>query len=318
MNEKPFLSVVLPVLNEEENVEALYDRLKEVLDREASRREIVFVDDGSTDGTLAKIGQLHAKDPTVKVVSLSRNFGHQIALTAGLDHVQGELCVTMDADLQHPPDVIPRFLDKWREGFDVVSGVKTGVARRSWFVELLARLFYFVMSRLSDTAIDPQASDFRLFTRPVLDALRSMRETTRFLRGLVKWVGFKSVTVPYEPAERFRGAPKYTLRMLARLAGAGVFSFSVVPLRLATLTGIGVALLATGYAAYVAYVRIVKGNIIEGWTTLIIVVLFLGSLQLLFTGMVGEYLGRTFLEAKQRPLYVVRSRIGLEPAASNP
>jgi dolichol-phosphate mannosyltransferase len=315
MSPKPFVSVVIPVLNEEENVEALYDRLKELLDREASRREIIYVDDGSIDGTVSKVTQLHAKDPTVKLVSLSRNFGHQLALTAGLDHAQGDVVVTMDADLQHPPDVIPKFLEKWREGYDVVSGVKTGAARRSWFVEMLAGIFYFFMKRLSDTAIDPQASDFRLFTRPVVLALRSMRESTRFLRGLVKWVGFRSITVPYEPAERFRGAPKYTLRMLARLAGAGVFSFSVVPLRLATMTGLCVALLAAVYAAFALYARFVWRHVIEGWTSMILVVMFLGSLQLVFIGIVGEYLGRAFMEAKHRPLYLVRSRLGLDADA---
>jgi dolichol-phosphate mannosyltransferase len=313
MSEKPFVSIVIPVLDEEENVEPLYQQLRDVLEKEASRREIIFVDDGSTDATAARISQLHAQDPSVKLLSLSRNFGHQIALTAGLDHASGDVCITMDADLQHPPAVIPKFLEKWREGFDVVSGVKTGVQRRSWLIELLARIFYFFMARLSDTAIDPQASDFRLFTRPVVLAIRSMRESTRFLRGLVKWVGFKSATLPYEPAERFRGAPKYTLRMLSRLAGAGVFSFSVVPLRLATFTGIVVAALAFVYGGYALYARVVLRRVIEGWTSLMIVVLFLGSLQLLFTGIVGEYLGRAFMEAKRRPLYLVRSRAGIEP-----
>lgn len=312
MSDKPFISVVIPVLNEEENVETLAARLKEVLDKEASQREILFVDDGSTDATPARIAALNAKDPTVKLIALSRNFGHQIALTAGLDHARGDVVVTLDGDLQHPPEVIPKFLEKWREGYEVVSGVKTGVARRFFLIEWMAKIFYFFMSRLSDTALDPQASDFRLFARPVVAALRSMRESTRFLRGLVKWVGFKSVTVPYEPAERFRGAPKYTLRKLMGLAGAGVLSFSVVPLRLATILGVIVSCLAVVYAAWAIYVKVHLRQIIEGWTSLMIVVLFLGSLQLLVMGIVGEYLAKAFLETKHRPLYLIRSRIGVE------
>jgi len=318
MNEKPYVSVVIPVLNEEENVEPLHERLREVLDREASRREIIYVDDGSTDGTVARIRGLHEKDPTVKLVCLSRNFGHQLALTAGLDHAQGDLCITMDADLQHPPDAIPRFLEKWREGYEVVSGVKSGASKRSWLVEPFSRFFYFLMSRLSDTPVDPEASDYRLFTRPVVTALRATRESTRYLRGLVRWVGFRSTTVPYQTAERFRGSAKYTLGQRISLARAGIFSFSIIPLRLASLAGVVVAALAFVYAVYAIYARLVLHQTIQGWTSLIIVVLFLGSLQLLFTGILGEYLGRVFIEAKDRPLYVVRSRIGLEEEAAVP
>jgi glycosyltransferase involved in cell wall biosynthesis len=318
MGEKPFVSIVIPVLNEEENVEPLYERLRDVLDREASRREILYVDDGSTDATAAKIKALHEKDPSVKLICLSRNFGHQLALTAGLDHAQGDVCVTMDADLQHPPDAIPRFLEKWREGFEVVSGVKTGASKRTWLVDPFSRVFYLLMSWLSDTRIDPEASDFRLFTRPVVAALRATRESTRFLRGLVKWVGFRATTVPYETAERYRGTAKYTMGQRLALARAGIFSFSIIPLRLASLTGVIVAALAFVYAVYSIYAHVVLHQTIQGWTSLIIVVLFLGSLQLLFTGLLGEYLGRVFIEAKQRPLYLVRSLVGLAEDAVPP
>lgn len=304
------ISVVVPILNEEENVGPMVDRLRPILEKEGEW-EIVFVDDGSTDSTAARVQELHAKEPSVKLVSLSRNFGHQLALTAGLDHANGDVVVTMDGDLQHPPEVIPKFLEKHREGFEVVSGTKTGIARRSFFVEMLAGLYYWMLRKLSSTDIDPQASDFRLMDKRVVMALRESRESTRFLRGLVKWVGFRSTTVPYEPAERFRGQPKYTLRRLASLAGAGIFSFSVVPLRLTTFTGLFVAGLATVYAGYAFYARIFMRRVIEGWSSLMIAVLFLGSLQLVFLGIVGEYLGRVFLEVKRRPLYLVRQRVGL-------
>ncbi len=312
MSERPFISVVIPAFNEEENVGILYERLKPVLDRESSRYEILFVDDGSTDETSKRISELREKDSCVKLIELSRNFGHQAALTAGIDHVTGDVCITMDADLQHPPEALPQLLEKHREGFDVVSGVKTGPRRRSLVMELIARIYYFLLRTISHIPIDPHASDFRLMDRKVVEALQSTRESARFLRGLVKWIGFRSTTLPYEPAQRLKGRPTYTLRRRMEVGMAGVFSFSIVPLRLGTFVGIGVALLATAGALFALIERISTGRPIDNVTVLLIVVLFLGGLNLTFLGIVGEYLGRVFLEVKKRPLYVIRSRVGLD------
>lgn len=309
MPDKPFVSVVVPMLNEEENVEALYARLKDVLSKEAGRYEIVFVDDGSEDRTVERVSALHQADPNVKLVSLSRNFGHQTALTAGLDHASGDVVVTMDADLQHPPDLIPQLLAKHREGYDVVSGVKSGRGKRSWFLELTASIYYFLISRLSSVEIDTHASDFRLMDRKVVLALRSLRESTRFLRGLVKWIGFKSTTVPYAPGERYRGHPTYTFSKRVGVGAAGVFTLSVVPLRLATFTGLFLGFLGAGATVYGFF------RPLENWQVLTIVMLFVGALQLVFLGIVGEYLGRVFLEVKRRPLYLVRNRLGVSESA---
>ncbi len=316
--ERPFLSVVVPVLNEEDNVGHLCDRLRSVLAAEASRFEVIFVDDGSTDATARRVADLHASDPSIRLVSLSRNFGHQIAITAGLDHVDGDACVTMDADLQHPPEVIPRLLAEYRKGFDVVSGVKTSQGRRFWVYRLGAAIYYPVMRRISNEAIEPHASDFRLMDRTVVDALRRTREATRFLRGLVKWVGFRSTSIPYEVGERHRGEPKFNFRRLAQLGAAGVFSFSVAPLRLATITGLLVAVFAGLMAVYYFVLKFREDVEPQGWTSLMVVILFLGGIQLLSIGMIGEYLGRVFVEAKRRPLYLVRETIGIRDGLGPP
>jgi glycosyltransferase involved in cell wall biosynthesis len=308
MTEKPYISVVVPVFNEEGNVEPLYARTKEVLSREAGRYEILFVDDGSTDATAARVTALHRTDPLVKLISLSRNFGHQVALRAGIDHASGDLVVTMDGDLQHPPEVIPQLLAKQREGFDVVSGVKSGHGKRSFFLELTAGLYY-LLCRLFKIPVDPHASDFRVMEKKVVDALRATRESTRFLRGLVKWVGFRSATVPYERGERLKGRPSYTLRRRFEVAFAGLFSFTTAPLRLATLTGLCLAAVAVALAIYLAI--LVGAHGFGTMDVLLLVVLFLSGIHLFFLGIVGEYLGRVFMEVKRRPLYLVREKLGL-------
>lgn len=312
MSEKPYISVVLPVFNEEENLQPVYERLREVLSKEAGRFEIVFVDDGSSDRTASVIEELHQKDPSVKLVGLSRNFGQQVALTAGLDHAEGDVVITMDADLQHPPDAIPRLLEKHREGFEVVSAVKEGAGRRSWFLESTAALYYFLLRRVADVPIDAHASDFRLLDRKVVTALRATRESSRFMRGLVRWVGFRSTTVPYQQGGRHKGRPAYTLRKRFEVAAAGLFGFSMVPLRLCTLAGVLLLLLGTACGLYGA----IRLRDLESLYTAIGAILFVGGLQLFFLGVAGEYLGRIHFEVKNRPLYVVRRRVGAqEPPA---
>ena len=309
MSEKPFISIIVPLLNEEENVGPLHDRLTKVLSEVANGHEIIFVDDGSTDGSVACIEELHEKDATVKLVSFSRNFGHQFALTAGLDHARGGVVITMDADLQHPPETIPALLEQHREGFEVVSGVKKGASRRSFFLELTAVLYYFLLRRISSIPIDAHASDFRLMDRKVVLALRQAQESTRFLRGLVKWLGFRSTTVPYQPAARHGGRTAYTLRKRIELGVAGLLAFSPAPLRVCKLAGVLLLCIAIAFRGMAA----VSETDLTGSELKLAAILVLGGVQLLFMGLAGENLGRTYMKARRRPIYVVRRRLGVEP-----
>ena len=307
---KPFLSVVVPFLNEEGNLGPLYERLRPVLQAEASRYEILFVDDGSSDGSVRRVRELQAQDPSVKLIVLARNYGHQLALTAGLDHATGDAVLTLDADLQHPPELIPRFLEEWRRGADVVHGVKTGRARGGLLKRAFASAYYRLMRWIARVEIVPHASDYRLLSRTAAAALRSMRERSRFLRGLVNWMGFPTARVAYEPDERRSGRPKYTFRRSAGLGLSGVLSFSTFPLRLSTYAGLAIGALSLAYAGFALHARLFRGAVIEGWTSMIVAVLFLGSTQLLALGVLGEYLARVFDEVKARPLYLVREAPG--------
>ncbi|MBI4614032.1 MAG: glycosyltransferase family 2 protein [Planctomycetes bacterium] len=308
---QPRVSVVVPFLDEERNIDPLYERLVGPLRSESSSYEIIFVDDGSTDGSRDRVLELHGRDPGVKLISLSRNHGHQIALTAGLDRATGDVVVTMDADLQHPPEELPRFIEKWREGYDIVHGVKTGIGGRGPLKALLAFLYYPLMRKIARTEIVPHASDYRLLSKRAVRALGSMRERARFLRGMTTWVGFRSTTLPFDTAPRHAGVPKYTLRRQIQLGFWGVVSFSTFPLHLSMYLGLLTGALCLAYAAYAIYEHIL-GVTIQGWTSLMVVMLFLGSVQLVFLGVLGMYLGRVFEEVRQRPLYVIQESLGFD------
>ncbi len=319
---RPLLSVVVPVFNEQDVIDEFYGRLKKTLDSLGETHEILFVDDGSRDGTLSRLLAFQKSDPRVRVLELSRNFGHQYAITAGLDHASGSACVVLDADLQDPPEMIPRMMDRWRSGYEVVYAVRASREGDGLFKRWTALLFYRLLGLLAGVAIPPDTGDFRLMDRRVVEALGRLPERNRFLRGLVSWVGFRQTGILLERGPRAAGKTKYSLLKMVRLALDGLTSFSHFPVRLVTLVGVGCFLGSLGLLGWVFYVKFVALKSIQGWTSLIGVVLFLGGVQLLAVGVLGEYIARIFDESKQRPLYVVRGYHGfgdaVPPAAGKP
>jgi dolichol-phosphate mannosyltransferase len=297
------VSVVAPVYNEIGLVEEFYRRTTAALGD--TPFELVLVDDGSTDGTSATLESLAEADPRVRLVPLSRNFGHQVALTAGLDHARGNPVVMLDADLQDPPELIPEMLEHWRAGNDVVYAVRRQRAGETTFKRRTAKLFYRLFGRLAAIDLEPESGDFRLLDRRPLDALLAMRERSRFLRGMTVWVGYRQLAIPYERDPRFAGETKYTLGRMLRFAFDAMTSFSRVPLQLATVLGFTISFLAFLAIPVIIALR-VAGHYLPGFATLTIIVLLLGGIQLVAIGILGEYLARTFDEVKRRPLYVVR------------
>lgn len=308
MSERPLLSVVAPFYFSTPTIPEFYRRLKAVMAglEPEYEHELVFVNDGSTDDTLSMLRELAAKDPCVRVVDLSRNFGHQIAITAGMDRTRGEVVVVIDDDLQDPPEVIPGMLEKWREGYKVVYGVRAKRKGESAFKIWSARMFYRFLGMLSDTKIPVDAGDFRLMDRQVVEALASMREEARYVRGMVAWVGFKQYGLPYERDERYAGQTHYPLGRMINLAVNGILSFSTKPMELSTRFGFGVTVGAFIAAVYVIVSKIVNpSTVIQGWASVLIAVLFMGGVQLVSIGVLGAYLGKVFYETKARPLYFV-------------
>jgi glycosyltransferase involved in cell wall biosynthesis len=300
------LSVVVAAFNEEAALPLLHPRLRAALDGLGMEQtRVIYVDDGSRDDTWAVLQDLAAADPTVRLLRLARNFGKEVALTAGLDQVDTDAAIVIDADGQDPPELIPAFVDKWRQGYDVVYGTRTRRDGESWFKRTTAAVFYRVINRLSDTPIPPDTGDFRLMSRRVLDALGQLRERQRFMKGLFAWVGFRQVALPYERAPRLAGATKFNYWRLWNLALEGITGFSTVPLRAATYLGIGAALVAFLYGVWIIAKTALWGDPVQGWPTMMAVILFLGGVQLIALGLIGEYLGRLYEESKQRPLYLV-------------
>jgi len=307
----PELSVVIPVFNEAGTISELYRRLSGQLDEITPGYEILFVDDGSTDASLPLLFQLHDRDPRVKIVSFTRNFGHQAALTAGLEHASGRAVVCMDGDLQDPPEVIGTLVEKWRDGFEVVYAIRRK-RKEPVFKRAAYRAFYSVQARLANIPMPMDSGDFALLDQRVVDLLNRLPERNRFLRGLRAWVGLRQTGVEYERAGRFAGRPKYTLTRLARLALDGLFSFSGFPLRLVSVVGVVTSVLSAIGIAVVLYFRIFTDRAIPGWAATVIPVLLLGSVQLLALGILGEYVIRIFEEVKRRPVYLVDRKIGFD------
>jgi dolichol-phosphate mannosyltransferase len=310
--------VVSPVFCEEGTIGEFYTRTKRALEAlpPGCRHEIVFVDDGSTDGSPAALLQLSQQDPAVRVVSLSRNFGHQAALTAGLDHAAGDVVITLDADLQDPPEVIPEMVRLWQQGWRVVYGVRRTRKGEGAFKRLTARVFYRLLSGLSDVRIPLDSGDFRLMDRAVVDALAELREESRYLRGMVSWVGFRQCPLEYDRDPRYTGETKFSLRRMLRFAIDGISSFSDKPLRVAGQFGM---LVTAGSLLLMLWVIVGKlidpSKSIAGWASLMAVVLFLGGVQLVSIGLLGEYIGRIFRQTKGRPLYVVAGRTNFLPGS---
>ena len=307
---RPTLSVVIPIFNEEAILPELAERLSRCLWELGLPYEIIFVDDGSTDHSGEVLERL-AADSRIRLVQLSRNFGLTVAVTAGLDHATGELIALMDGDLQDAPADVPKLVAKVQEGYDVVYAIRTR-RKESVLKRAVVFAFYRLLSRMTSTPLPVDSGLFSVMTRPVVDALKQLPERSRYLSGLRAWVGFKQCGIPIERATRRAGAPRQTLRKLSRLAIDGMVSFSYVPLRLATGAGIVTAILSVAGGLWAVYMRFSSVNPPPGWTSIVLIILFLGSVQLLALGVIGEYIGRVYDEVKARPLYVVRQRKGFE------
>jgi glycosyltransferase involved in cell wall biosynthesis len=312
----PTLSVVVPVKNEEESIGPFVERVSAILDSIGEKEgwEILFVDDGSTDSTLAVIVAANQRDQRVRALSLSRNFGKEAALSAGLDHARGRAVIPMDVDMQDPPEVLPEMVAKWRDGYEMVFGVRRCRKEDSLPKRLTAGLYYRAHNFVSEDKIPANAGDFRLLDRKVVEVIRALPERNRFMKGLFAWAGFKQASVEYDRAEREAGSTKFNYWKLWTLALDGITSSSTVPLRIWSYVGAFVALFAMAYAGFIAVDTMLFGNSVPGYASLIVSILFLGGIQLISLGVLGEYVGRILTETKQRPLYVIRETIGL-PAA---
>ena len=303
------ISFVVPVFNEEENIHEFHRRLTQVMAPLSYDYEILFIDDGSKDRTASLIRELAEKDPHVQGFVFARNFGHQLALTCGLDQSAGDAVISMDGDLQHPPEMIPDLLKKWEEGYEIVQTVRKSTEDATWFKNITSRLYYKLINSMSEVRITPGGSDFRLMDRKAVDALNRFRERARFIRGMVNNLGFRYTTLEFVAPPRFAGHSKFNLRKMLRFALDGITAFSRVPLRLALYVGCIAGLGSILLIGHVIYVKYIVQDAVPGWTTLAAAEFFLGGVELIGIGIVGEYVGRIFDEVKQRPLYIIREHI---------
>ncbi|MDQ4078831.1 MAG: glycosyltransferase family 2 protein [Chloroflexota bacterium] len=309
---RPILSVVAPVWNEEETIPEFYRRMTVVLEGIGVPYELILVNDGSIDHSPEIMRALHVRDPRVRVISFARNFGHQIAITAGMDYARGDAVVVIDSDLQDPPEVIPEMFAKWREGYQVVYGVRTEREGESWFKLTTANLFYRLINRITNVDIPLDAGDFRLMDRAVIETMRRMREKHRYMRGLSAWVGFRQVALPYKRHARYAGSTKYPFKKMLKFAMDAVTNFSYLPLQFATWMGFISAFLALVGLVVAVVGRLFWPGALLGQATTLVAVLFIGGVQLISLGIIGEYLGRIYEEVKGRPLYVVADTWGYE------
>lgn len=299
------ISVVVPAYNEETVLNEFHQRCAAVLEKTGLRWEIIYINDGSTDRTLSTMAELQKSCPGVSIVDLSRNFGKEIALTAGLEYARGDIVIVIDADLQDPPELIPELMSKWRDGYDNVYAKRISRSGESLFKRLTARIFYRVIRGMSRVEIPENTGDFRLLSRRAVDSVLKLREQHRFMKGLFSWIGYPAVAVEYHRDSRAAGKTKWNYWNLMNFAIEGITSFSTAPLRLATAVGLGTAALALAYASVVFYRTLAFGDPVAGYPSMMIIILFLGAVQLIFIGVIGEYLGRMFNESKNRPLYLV-------------
>jgi glycosyltransferase involved in cell wall biosynthesis len=311
------LSVVVPMLNEEHGLGALVERLRPVLDGLGYPWEVICVDDGSTDATLLALKRLNDEDPRFKAIALSRNFGKEIATAAGLSYVTGDAAIIIDADLQHPPELIADFVRRWREGYDVVFGQRIDRHADSLMHRWSARAFYIAFQRLSGTSLPEGAGDFRLLDRKAIDAMNQMRERVRFNKGLFAWMGFRSIGVPFHVEPRKDGASRWRPRQLMRFALDGIASFTTIPLRVWSYLGLIISFLAFCYAMFILVKTLIFGVDVPGFPTLIISVMFFAGVQLISLGVIGEYLGRMYEEVKGRPLFLVAEKLGIDEAPAS-
>lgn len=302
------ISVIIPCYNEKENLLYLNQNLQEIFKTSLCSKyifRILFVNDGSTDETLEEIKKLRKKNSNIDFISFSRNFGHQQAIKAGIDYASADAVIIMDADLQHPPELIPEFIKFWEEGFDVINSRNCKSRNQSPFKTITSKSFYALLNLLSYVKIEPGTADFRLIDKKVLEQLRKLNEQNLFIRGIIPWIGFRQYTIDYSPGERKFGKTKYTVHKMFSLAIAGITSFSIKPLRISIFFGLFLSVTSIIYMIYALYIGLFTEKAIEGWTSVIVSVLFIGGLQLLMLGIIGEYLGKLFLENKKRPTYII-------------
>lgn len=308
MREKDFLlSVIVPVFNEELLIPDSSKRLCSVMQKLGGRYELIFVDDGSCDRTWEILQEERRRNPAIRLIHFSRNFGHQMAITAGMDYAQGDAIVTLDADLQDPPELIEPMLAKWQEGYDVVHARRVRRLGETVFKKWTAAFFYRLVRRVSNVDIPVDVGDYRLMSRKVVEEMKGLRERHRYIRGLTAWLGFKQAFVDYVREKRFAGSTKYSLMKMIKFSMDGLASFSILPLRLATMVGFASALFAFFYILYALYVNLIRHDVVRGWTTVTIAIFFLGGIQLICLGIIGEYIGMIHEESKQRPLYIIDS-----------
>lgn len=309
----PVLAIVVPCHNEAANIDVLWQRMSSVLDTLDMSTKVLFVDDGSRDDTVARLRAIASSDTRLEIIALSRNFGKEAALTAGLDHAGNAAVILMDADLQHPPELIPKFIEAWRSGADMVYALRADRSDEGLAKRLFTRTFYGMLRRLGEVEIPADAGDFRLLDSRVVAALRALPERNRFMKGLYAWVGFRATAITYQVPKRERGSSSFSFARLLEFAILGLTAFSTTPLRLAAITGAATALLAMALALYELFHALALGTAPPGYTSTFLAVVFLGGLNLFFLGVIGEYLGRIYAEVKQRPVYIVRERVNSDP-----
>lgn len=312
-------SIIVPMYNEEEVIEITYDRLKQVMDGTEEPYELIFVNDGSHDRTVELIAMICNFDPNVRLINFSRNFGHQIAISAGMDYAQGDAIVVIDADLQDPPEVILEMIAKWKEGYEVVYGKRLKRKGETVFKKLTAKIFYRTLRIMTNVDIPVDTGDFRLIDRKVCEVLRGLKEKNRFVRGLISWIGFRQTMVEYEREERFAGETKYPLKKMISFAVDGITSFSYKPLKIATYVGFTLSITSFLYLIVVIFQKLFTGSTVAGWASIVAVNLLFNGIILMLLGLIGEYIGRIYDESKNRPLYIVREVQGYTgPKGDNP
>jgi len=305
------ISIIIPAYNEEDNINKIYSEIGNILKDSDYFYEIIFVNDGSTDNTERRILELIEQDDNIKLISFSKNFGHMSALIAGYNHCTGDAAITMDCDLQHPPELIKDLINKWQEGFEIVNTLRIDKNQKSIFKKYTSKYYYKFFGLISDVPLEKGCADYRLIDKKVLREINELKEHEIFLRGIFYWLGFKKTSIPYIPNDRYSGKTKYSLKKMTHFALNGITSFSTVPLKMVITLGFWISCLAFLYLGYTLYSYLFFKNVISGWTSLMISILFLGGIQLIAIGVLGEYVGRIFIESKNRPRYIVRSKKGI-------
>lgn len=308
MTDNKHISIVIPLFNEVENLTSLNDELTKTFSDLSFDLEIIYVNDGSTDGSLDVIKELNSKDPRVNYISFSKNYGHQTALKAGLDHATGNAVISLDADHQHPVSKIPELINKWQEGYEIVYTVREDDGELGWFKKFTSKQFYKLINRLSETKIESGTADFRLLDEKIIRIIREYKEDTLFLRGIIPSLGFNQISVPYKANPRFKGKTKYSFKKMIQLAVTGITSLSPKPLYLSIYLGAFFALLSFIYGIFAIYIKLFTDQAVEGWASIVASILFIGGFQLMVLGVMGIYLGKLFIESKNRPNYIVAEK----------